>query len=245
MFVFRAVFCLFAVGVLCASPASADINAGLNNNNQQLTHQTNPLGPSPGYGGSSDPCASVSAISGGCSDTSPKIVTCNSPCEKHQSCSSCPSGKSRTQQTDACGNTYFICAKSFNINPGDNILPTNACGAKCNDCTQQDWKKVETGVQMQTTFKCDLDTGCDCKYTYNYRCDTGYYGDPISTTDTDSIEIKCDRCPDIKGVFGTTDGPGKTNKTECYMPSNITFTDGIGTYSFATTCKATATATGN
>ena len=249
MFIFRAVFCLFAVGVLCASPASADINAGINsglNGNQQATHQTNPL-PGSGSGGSTDPCANVQPISGGCSGTGITIVTCekNGTCEKHQSCSSCDNGTSRTQQTDACGKTYFICAKSFNINPGDNILPTNACGAKCNDCIQQDWTTESNGiVQKQITFKCDLDTNCVCQYSNKYRCVTGYYGRPQSANDN-NLETKCTRCPDIKGVFGTTDGPGKTNKTDCYMPSNITFTDGIGTYSFATTCNATATATGN
>ena len=248
MFVFRAVFCLFAVGVLCASPASADINAGMNsglNGNQQVTHQTNPLGPSSGYGGSTDPCANIQPIRGGCSSTGTP-VTCkkNGTCEKHEDCTSCPNGTSLTRQNDKCGNTYRVCGKSLSADMGD-FIQTNPCGAECNNCTQQDWTTESNGiVQTQTTFKCDLDTNCDCKYTYNYRCVKGYYGRPQSANDTNP-DTKCTQCPAINGVNGITDGPGKTDKTYCYMPSDKTFTDGIGTYSFATKCNATATATGN
>ena len=245
MFVFRAVFCLFAVGVLCASPASADvnasINASLNNNNQQII-QTNPLNP--GYTEPADPCANVAAITGACSGTGATIVTCiktNGTCEKHESCSSCPSGTSRTQKQDTCGNIYYTCQASLNVGFGDEVVQ-NTCGIKCNSCTQQDWATGLNGiVQTQRTFKCDSDTNCECQDIYKYRCVTGYYGEPTSSTDTDN----CDRCPAVNGVYGTTSGPGKTKQTDCYMPSNKTLTDRIGTYSFATTCNATASAIGD
>ena len=242
MFVFRAVFCLFAVGVLCTSPASADVNAALTpslNNNQQII-QTNPLNP--GYTEPADPCANISAISGSCFGTGANIVTCekaDGTCEKHESCTSCPNGKSRTQNWDVCGNIYYTCEASLNIGMGD--IVQNVCGTKCSSCTQQGWTTESNGiVQTQKTFKCDSDTNCECKYTYNYRCVTGYYGDLTSSTDSiDITKIKCTQCPAINGVNGTTSGPGKTKKTDCYISSNKTFTDGIGTYSFATTCNAT------
>lgn len=58
-------------------------------------------------------------------------------------------------------------------------------------------------------------------------CDVGYYG----TTTTG-----CTRCPASGGTYGTTNGKGNTQITNCYFPAGLSIKDSVGTYQYTQDC---------
>lgn len=212
--------------------------------------------------GVTDPCASTTAMSSGCA-TVDKTVSCynGTSCTKKESCGSCSSGYTLDDEELSCNGTsykYYVCkgvvsAGGATVYPGV-VYPStqypvvvvpgyavvDGCGAlDCGCDAPWDWKKVDDkdGVEYKQTYTCNKNTNCDCDYTTEYRCVKGYYGTPKSANDNNP-ETKCVQCPAVNKVNGTTSGPGKTKKTDCYIPSSQSLTDKIGTYKFSTQCNA-------
>lgn len=205
-----------------------------------------------------DPCASATAMSSGCA-TVANIVSCynGTSCTKKESCGTCRSGYDLTEESFLCGATnysYNVCKGSSSggatVFPGV-VLPgtqypvvvgpgytvADGCGAAECDCYDPwDWKAVDkdewVGVEFKQTYTCNKNTNCECEYTTEYRCAKGYHGTATSESNN------CAECPEVNGVRGTTSGPGKTKKTDCYIPSSQSLTDDIGTYKFSTQCNA-------
>ena len=59
------------------------------------------------------------------------------------------------------------------------------------------------------------------------QCNKGYYKNGAS----------CERCPSIGNVYGTTETSGATSINQCYIPSNTSITDTIGTFNFVSVCN--------
>ena len=87
-----------------------------------------------------------------------------------------------------------------------------------------------------------IKTVCPGWHIYT-TCNPGYYlsgstcvpcavGTFKSTTGTGA----CESCPSSGGIAGTTASTGAKAKTECYLPSGTSFSDGTGSGTYTGNC---------
>ncbi len=104
-----------------------------------------------------------------------------------------------------------------------------------------DYDVTSTSNHVQTAKKHTWNASTNtCSTDSIYRCETGYYGNPPSQS------YGCNRCPEWTGVYhnsgltakvyGTTDGPGATAATDCYIPVSTFYYDSTGTFSLTEKC---------
>ncbi len=128
---------------------------------------------------------------------------------------------------------------------------------------------ITTEWQMLEFTTCpdyfDYDTFVDCHFgtiKYEYKCATGYYGDPTSSTSGCTVcpanatcnegsrlfacnigyyqnGTSCSPCPSSGGIAGKTKSIGATSITECYIPANTSITDSDGQYIYISDCYYT------
>jgi len=99
------------------------------------------------------------------------------------------------------------------------IMPPipKTCPDECPDTT---WVNVQASHYRVRCIKNSLGARCD------YECHTGYFG----------TGKNCTRCPSSGGIYGTTDNPGATQITECYLPSGTEFSDSTGSGVYTGKC---------
>jgi len=118
-----------------------------------------------------------------------------------------------------------------------------ACAAAQEICCGANIDYVVTGTNnhVQTVTKHTWNSATSvCSTSTIYRCETGYYGNPPSAS------YGCNRCPlwedaftepGLRGTrYGTTDGPGATDASECYIPTG-TYFDSTGTFKLTNNCN--------
>lgn len=99
---------------------------------------------------------------------------------------------------------------------------TDPC-PECVNCNTTDWLPSSAGYQARI-YEAVCNCGV-CETKTEYRCADGYYG---SSTNGSS---GCTRCPALGGVYGNS-SPGSKYVTSCYIPADVSISDGSGEFIF-------------
>lgn len=102
------------------------------------------------------------------------------------------------------------------------------CEQYCTCSCPENWETKYNGIERGTKYTCDMG---ECVIDGStWRCATGYYGTPMSDSSG------CTRCPATDGIYGTTNGPGATTATQCYIPAGTQFNDNSGSGTYTANC---------
>ena len=153
-------------------------------------------------------------------------------------CVSCPANSDSPDRTTSitgciCNTGYYgnirdensVCSKC----PANSMVPVHRQGTSVTDCECYSGyygvitsdSSVCTKCPANSTSTAGSQTIADCK------CNKGYY----------KVGNTCERCPSIGNVYGTTETSGATSINQCYIPSNTSITDTIGTFNFVSVCN--------
>lgn len=168
----------------------------------------------------------------GCSSDTDWVTVPSNPGYKRKVTRICVVTRCNVLNTDyKCADGYYesgdITCETVNF-----MLRCSGCTKKCtNDKTETD--NSVTGYVKETKYTCNDDGTYSLNKT-TYQCAKGYYGEKPTCNGT--VCSGCTRCPydESIGVYGTTDGVGTTNKSDCHLPVG-TYTDTKGTFEVTST----------
>ncbi len=162
-------------------------------------------------------------------------------------CTSCPNSASVTlkngQQVPTC-----VAYQDYDVHY-QQVCVTCECDT---ELEYSSWALVDgTNYQRRKKTTCSPANGCLLLSTYEYQCNSGYYG--AKTTNEllspNPIVPTCTQCPGhtdspntvgTSGYLGISDGfHGAETIVDCYQRINSQFSDSNGTYRFTSSCKYT------
>lgn len=136
----------------------------------------------------------------------------------------------------ACPDKYYLSGTTC-VKCSDNALAAETAGLyhtnkSCQYCPSNMLKKIPAQNVIEC-IDCPVTTTGACDGSETVKCVKGFYG----TT-------SCSQCPPAQyqscmGSFGTTDGPGAKEITECYIDTNGRFCDETGNGVFTDKCSYT------
>ena len=173
-------------------------------------------------------CTSGFAMEYGATNcTTVKSTTCYKPTYgtsvevfKYTSCATCPDGFKIQSKTDlnmcsGAGVTYNDCVP---------------CNTNCLlACTSTSWTTTNTKYQSRTYSTCNKCSG-SCVNTTQYRCASGFYGSPTSTSSG------CYDCPTENNLKGISTAGQNTYVTQCFYESGGIVTETSGFWKYTENC---------
>ena len=113
--------------------------------------------------------------------------------------------------------------------PGVNLTGCQQCKETCTNCTSQSWTTTNTKYQKKVVASCDTCSG-SCTKTTSYRCASGFYGSPTSTSSG------CYDCPTENNLKGTSTAGYNTSVTQCFYESGGIVTETSGFWKYTENC---------